>query len=417
MKGTLLWLVTFSAQLSFSQTKLSSSLKQLSQQNQFAKMDNLNKKVNNKDYYLYKAIFANVCNKPEISILYLDSLKNNYIGNTYEFAKLKYDNYIKLFNYDKAYSMSRTLTSTFQKHFTKAELIDEINAQRIWKTVRNKPTQYIGQFSTIILRTSKDMAGLTTTMVSANNTISSFVFDTGAGISCITETIANKMNVMLMPGKNITVQSLTGQGCKIKVGMTPYLNIGDLKLKNVLFLVYPDSAFTFGNGAYTINGIIGFPIIKELGTIIIEKERITCSKILKAGSNERNLFVDQLRAIIMLTYEGKTIPFNFDSGAKTSLFNKSFYQSFQVYLDSIGIMAINKASGAGAKEVVTNVLQVKGQTLYLNQKKIQIPVMTIDKNNYGVYGKVNYGNIGQDLIGQYKKLTISFDQNYVELEN
>ncbi|WP_119790384.1 retropepsin-like aspartic protease [Flavobacterium anhuiense] len=407
----------FAVQIVLGQTKSDSILKQLSKQHQFAKMDSLNSKEKGKDYYFYKGLYANVCNKPKLSNQYLDSLKNNELINTYEFAKLKDDNYIKLFSYNSAYMASKVLTMKFQQRFTKEELQDEINTQQIWKTLRGTRPQSIDKFTKITVVAVKDKAGLITTEVKAKDTVSHFVFDTGAGISCITESIAKKMGVKILPDNNISVESFTGQKNKVRIGVASEINLGELKIHNAVFLVYPDKAFTFADGAYVINGIIGFPIIKELGTITFEKDKLTFSKESESGANEKNLFVDELRAIVMLKYKNKTLPFNFDSGAKVSLFNKAFYETFKTDLDSIGTLETTKSSSAGAEVVSTEVLVLKDQSISLGNKTIQLPKMEIAPKDYGVYGEVNYGNIGQDILGQFKKVVISFDGNYLKLEN
>ena len=407
----------FAVQILLGQTKSDSILKQLSKQHQFAKMDSLNSKEKGKDYYFYKGLYANVCNKPKLSNQYLDSLKNNELINTYEFAKLKDDNYIKLFSYNSAYMASKVLTMKFQQHFTKEELQDEINTQQIWKTLRGTRPQSIDKFTKITVAAVKDKAGLITTEVKAKDTVSHFVFDTGAGISCITESIAKKMGIKILPDHNISVESFTGQKNKVRIGVASEINLGELKIHNAVFLVYPDKAFTFADGAYVINGIIGFPIIKELGTITFEKDKLTFSKESESGANEKNLFVDELRAIVMLKYKNKTLPFNFDSGAKVSLFNKAFYETFKTDLDSIGTLETTKSSSAGAEVVSTEVLVLKDQSISLGNKTIQLPKMEIAPKDYGVYGEVNYGNIGQDILGQFKKVVISFDSNYLKLEN
>lgn len=404
-------------QLAFGQTNLDNKIKELSMQHQFVKMDSLNDKVKGKDYYFYKGLFANVCNNPQLSNTYLDSIKNNLIVNTYEFVKLKNDNYIKMFNYDLAYTTSKTLTTKYKKHFTEDELNDEINTQKIWQSLRGQPTQSTEAFSTVIIPTLKDKAGLITISVSANSTPTDFVFDTGAGISCITESSAKKMGIILLQDNNVSIESFTGQTNKVLIGIAPEIKLGEFTIKNTMFLVYPDSAFTFANGAYVINGIIGFPIAKELGTITIEKDKLTFSKNEKVNQNEKNFFVDQLRAIVMLTYRGKTFPYNFDSGAQISEFNKSFYEAFKFYFDKAGNLETTKTSSAGGQEVTSEVLVLKDEELLINKTLIKMQKMEVNRSSYGIYGKVNYGNIGQDVIGQFRKVTLSFDQNYLKLEN
>jgi predicted aspartyl protease len=403
--------------MAFSQIRTEKHLKELSEQHQFVQMDSLNNKTKTKEYFFYKALFANVCNNPNVSNLYLDSLKQSHTVKSFKYYKLKNDNYIKLFNYTNAYQTSRILTTTFLKNFSKDELNDELNTQRIWEVLKLQKPQIIDTFSNVFVETKKDKAGLINTPVLANNIETNFVFDTGAGISCITESLAKKLGFIILPDNNIKIASFTGVENSVLIGIAPVLNIGNIKVHNAVFLVYPDTAFTFANGAYVINGIIGFPIIKELGSVTIEENNLTFSKKRTVGNNEKNLFTDQLRSIVMLTYNGKILPFNFDSGAKESLFNKSFYELFKPYLDNNGTLISEKSSGAGGQEITSDLLEIKNQNINLGKTPINLKKIQVDKSNYGVYGKVNYGNIGQDIIGQFKKVTISFDDNYLELEN
>lgn len=409
-------LLTF-GQLSFGQTNLNDKIKELSEQHQFAKMDSLNNNIKGKNYYYFKGLFANVCNNPKLSNTYLDSIKNNRIIKTYEFAKLKNDNYIKTFNYDSAYTTSRTLTTKFKKYFTEEELNDELNAQKIWQTLKGQPAQSIETFSSVMIPTSKDKAGLITTSVIANGIKSDFVFDTGAGISCITESLAKKMGITFLPDNNIFVESFTGQENKVLIGIAPEIKLGELTIRNTVFLVYPDSAFTFANGAYVINGIIGFPVAKELGTITIEKGKLTFSKNEKSHNQEKNFFVYQLRAIIMANYKGNTFPYNFDSGAQKSKFNKSFYEAYKTYIDINGKLETTKSSGAGGQEITSEVLELKDEEIQIDKSIIKLQKIKVDPNSFGIFGRVNFGNIGQDVISQFRKVTLSFDNNYLKLEN
>lgn len=416
-KLLILTLLLLETGVAFSQIKTESYLKKLSEQHQFVKMDSLNNKIRTKDYYFYKALFANICNKPDLSNLYLDSLNKSQITKEFRYYKLKNDNYIKLFDYANAFKTSGILTSTFSEKFTKEERDDELNTRRIWEVLKLQKSQIIDSFSNHSVATKKDKAGLITTNVLANTIDTDFVFDTGAGISCITESLAKKLGFIILPDNNIEVMSFTGVKNKVLMGIAPVLNIGDIKIHNAIFLVYPDSAFTFANGKYVINGIIGFPIIKELGTVTIEENSIGFSKNKTIESNDKNLFIDELRAIVMLNFKGKTLPFNFDSGAKTSSFNKSFYELFKTYLDKNSTLISAKTASAGGQEITSELLELKDQQILLGKNQINVPKLQVDKSDYGVYGKVNYGNIGQDIIGQFKKVTISFDYNYLKLEN
>ncbi|MDQ0638895.1 hypothetical protein QF042_002460 [Pedobacter sp. W3I1] len=402
----------------YAQINICDSLKNLYDSHQYLEMDKLcSRHKSDSSYYLYKGAFANVCNNPILSNQYLNRVSDKKARHSFEYWRLRNDNWIKLFNYKNAFQTSKVLTTTFKSQFDSVALGDEINSQRIWEALQDQPPQQIKNYTTITLTTKKDKAGLITCNVSANNVDTNFVFDTGAGISCITESMGKKMGILIMPDNNIEIMSFTGISNKVSIGIMPLLNIGALTVYNTPFLIYPDSAFTFANGTYVINGIIGFPVAKDLGTIIIEKESISFSRRNQKKKRERNLFVDQLRPILMLTYKNKTLPFNFDSGAQESLFYKSFYDLFESDIKTKSNTFIDKSSGAGGHEVINEVLEIKNVNLNIGDQTILLPKLKIDKNNYSTYGKANFGNIGQDILRQYKKVIISFNKNYIQLEN
>lgn len=221
--------------------------------------------------------------------------------------------------------------------------------------------------------------------------------------------------MQLLPSQPVTVQSFGGQKNTVQIGIAPELYIGSLLLKHVVFLVYPDSAFSFGGGAYTINGIIGFPVASALGTIEIEEGRLTAYKSDSASQPPKNFFVDQLRAIIMLEFQGKKLPFNFDTGGQKSVFSKSFYDLFAPYIHANAHLEKHTTAGAGAQAITKEVYVLNNQQLLLNGMPVTLPAMHIDAADYDIYGPYNYGNIGQDLLQPYKKVILSFDHNYLQL--
>ena len=100
-----------------------------------------------------------------------------------------------------------------------------------------------------------------------------------------------------------------------------------------------------------------------------------------------------------------------------SKFNKSFYEAYKTYLDKNGNLDISKSAGAGGKEIASDVLVLNNEEIFIDKTLIKMKKIKVDRNSFGIYGEVNYGNIGQDVIGQFKKVTLSFDHNYLKLEN
>ena len=384
---------------------------------QYNKMDSLNEVTKGKNYFFYKSVYENVTNHPDISLKLLKKNRNKQLKNSFEYVKLVNDNASKTYDYQKANETSLRLINEFKDQYTLDELNEEINNQRIWEVLKNSPKQTISAFTKEVIKTKTDLAGLQTIEVKNGDFRSDFVFDTGAGLSCITTSQAEKLGVTLLPDNNIEVESFTGQKNKVRIGVANSLTIGAITIKNAVFLIYPDEAFTFAEGKYVINGIIGFPIAKDLGTLTFENDLITVSKETIHPNYQKNFFIDHLRPIVMVKYNGKVLPNNLDSGATWSLFTKTFYETFKDYIDAKSTLEVTKHAGAGAEVIENEIKILKNETIFIGNTKIDLNNLKIDHLNYGVYGKSNYGNIGQDVLKPFKKVTMSFDQNYLLLEN
>lgn len=392
-------------------------LKEFKNSYQYNEMDSLNEATKGKNYFFYKSVYENVTNHPDISLKLLKKNKNKQLNNSFEYVKLVNDNASKTYDYQKANETSLRLINEFKDHYTLDELNEEMNNQRIWEALKNTPKQTVSSFKKEIIKTKTDLAGLQTIEVKNGTIKSDFVFDTGAGLSCITTSQAEKLGITILPDNNIEVQSFTGQKNHVRIGVANSLTIGAITIHNVVFLIYPDEAFTFAEGQYVINGIIGFPIAKDLGTLTFENDLITVSKETTNFNYPKNFFIDHLRPIVMVKYKGKIMPNNFDSGATWSLFTKTFYETFPDYIDANSTIEITKHAGAGAEIKENEIKVLKNETISIGNTKIDLSPLRIDHLNYGVYGKSNYGNIGQDVLKQFKKVTMSFDQNYLLLEN
>lgn len=418
MKKSLLFLSTLVSTSLFAQVKLNPELNTLAQNHQYTLLFEKNKTNKATDKYYFDALYYSCLNQPKQSndLLKQLAVKDKEFLKNVEYWKLVNENSVKTFDFNQAYKASKYLVDNFKNDLTDTEYEEEQNNLRIWNAIKSRPVQRIHPFTTITLPTEKDFANLTNIDVTANSITKNFVFDTGAGLNCITESLAKQMGFQIIESETIKAKSFTGANNEIKIAIAPKLTLGELIVENTIFLVFPDNAFTFGEGLYVINGIIGFPVAKELGTITFEADKLTLSKNTLNTKEPKNLFFESLRPIVMLEYRGKNLPFNLDTGAQNSMFSKPLFDLFAKDITAKVTKTTNTTSSAGAQQKTVELYQLENQTFKLNKESLNLPKMLIDYENVDVYGPYNYGNIGQDILSQYKKMTISFEHNYLKLE-
>lgn len=396
------------------------NLNELYLKKQFLELEVTNSNKDDKLYYFYKAISSNVSNKPTESNQYLDSLlaiSTCPDSLAYDFWQLRNDNYVKTFNYKNALLSSETLLNKFSHTLNEEKLNDEINSKKIWQALVSQQPQKVYYTNAVEIPVEIDMAKLPNISVKSDSVTMKFVFDTGAGISSIMESKAIELGFTFMEDFDIKIKGFNGIDNPIKIAVAKELTIEGVKIENAPFFVFKDEALTFANGAYKIYGIIGFTIIKDLGTIKVEQNKLTVHRGKRDESEiEKNLFIEMTHPIVSLKYKEEPLPFIFDTGAMQTRFSKTFYETFQSKIDHKGQIEQKKMEGAGG-DLVYNSMTLNQFQMKLGDQNVEFPSIEIDLDNYHTMGSEYYGNIGQDLLQQYEIVTISFDQNYLRLEN
>jgi len=363
-----------------------------------------------------QAVLANVFGQPEASNKLILSLSDTYssLPDSLKFLiiRTEYDNNIKLCRYAEAYISGSKLLKQFPGHFTKEEMQEESEALIIWDVLQKQAPQQLSKEKDTRIYMKRDIAGLWNIPVQTDSTITNFVFDTGAGISVLTESLAKKMNINYPSKKTTEVKGgITGIPTTARIGIAEKLVMGNIIAHNVVFLVFPDSSLSFGGGVYKINGIIGFPVIKELEEITIAHDTLIVPKQVSGAVESYNLAIDQLLPIIYLQYGADELPFTFDTGADGSLFSEVFYSRYESFIKSsgkAGIAGVGGTSGSKKLNIYTMPIELKSFDKRISLPNAQISTDTLS-NSQGKF----YGNLGQDIIKQFSGMTINFKNSYI----
>jgi hypothetical protein len=370
---------------------------------------------------LYTGILQNAFGKPAESIQSLRNISQPIIllnSDTLSFFYYRtlYDNYVQLFQYNDARFFGNLLLEEYEDFFSPDDLKSEKEALMIWKAFEDKAPQTITQPDSLRLSLKKDIAGLWNIPVSTGDSTYSFIFDSGAGLSTISETYAGKLGLTIIDGVTVPVASgVTGLFTQSKLGIANEIRIKDMVVRNCIFLVFPDSALSFGGGAYVINGIIGFPVIREMGRLHFTGNDLLVTKAGVNNIREHNLVMDQLKPVIYLTYKDELLPFTFDFGATQTIFSDVFYKRYRATLDKEGTPGKDAFAGASGSKSF-DIVKIPELHLACLDKSILLKNAKVSKDPLEANDETYYGNVGQDVIKQFKTMHISFKDCYVYFE-
>lgn len=313
----------------------------------------LSLRIGKEDKILYQAFLLNAYNNPQASDKLLAQIFERKVAVNddllqFHLHRITYDNKVKLNDYRSAYAVSELLIAKYSKFFDSSELEDQKEERKIWKFLIDIPAQKILTGETTVIAVKHDVAGLWNIPIGHDDSTYQFVFDTGAGISTITETYARKLKMGIVRNSKISIRGgINGISTNAKLGVAKQLQIGKLAIENAVFLIFPDSALSFAGGAYKINGIIGLPIIKDLGEVIISEDKMTIRLNKHVDQVKHNLALDLLNPVIYINYQGELLPCTFDCGAQTTLFSDNFYHRFKQDLTGEGKYDSTQIGGAG----------------------------------------------------------------------
>jgi len=363
--------------------------------------------LSEKQQWLCEAKIDNVFNRLGQSNERIASLFSKYGNELGPAAKLqllglRQTNCGKLFAYGEAWAAINDILENYHAQLSADERDDYVNTRKIWGALRGEPAQQVIIAESTKLQFTRDKVMLTNLKVKSGEAEEDFVFDTGANLSTVTKSTARTFGMRIMPDTQIEVGAITGIKVNAELAVCPSFKIGEIEVRNAVFLVFPDSALAFPQIGYQITGIIGFPVIEAFGDfqitrkdeLIVNRTFITCT--------EQNLALDFLTPILQLDGDN----YSFDSGARgTQLYQKYFRKHRQEISKRYKVTQLSYSGAGGTMTApgyfVTFSPSINGVPVAVDSVQLFRDATNPERAHF-------YGNIGQDLIGKFEKLHFNF---------
>jgi len=358
----------------------------------------------------FEIILDNAFNKPkkshEEAVLFINGLEPGVSRELlFKVYEIEADNAFKLFDYKRAKAITNVIINEYKSYLTEDELDDNRNNLKIYNVLENVPPQKVDIRAKTVMKMTKDVAGLKNLKICIGNDSENFIFDTGANLSCIIESVAKRFKMKIIPA-GIEVGTTTGHKISADLAVCPKLTLGNIDVYNSIFIVFPDEQLFFSRANYQIYGILGFPVIEAFKEIHITKD---CDFIVPKKETEfseaSNMALDGLFPLVFFNQKH----FTFDTGADSTMLYHNYYLENKQEIDNRYKPQKVAFAGAGGKKefdgfIVDYEFNILGKKVTVND--IQLLKEAVDDETV-------YGNIGQDLIGQFDEMILSFSQMHL----
>lgn len=325
--------------------------------------------------------------------------------------EIKITNSVNLCDYKTAAKTSELLLKDFSGIMEKKEKDDVVNSLKIWDAASLLPVETATIEKDVKIPAERDLAGLLNVPVKINGITEDFVFDTGANFSVITKTYARKMKVKMLKG-NIEVGAITGKKVISELAYAELLMIGGIEFHNVLFLVLPDDALSFAGGMYVINGIIGLPVIKAMKELHIRDNEIFVPSV-PVAKDLNNLLIDGFISVIEVVIGNDSLAFTFDTGAKTTHMNRSYYLAHKEEIEKKYEPEEIELGGAGGTVKIKG-FRIDEINFSVGSSGAQIKDIRLLAENIKDKEDLYYGNLGQDYMSQFSEMILNFESMYID---
>jgi predicted aspartyl protease len=326
-----------------------------------------------------------------------------------EMLQLHFQNDLRLFHYKTADSICTILLFRYATVMEPQTLAGIKNGGEVTAALKNTPPQTMERNGDLEIEYKRDIAALIRIPVKVNGAEGKFVMDTGANLSTLSESQAKKMGVKILDA-NFGVTSSSRSSVDSKLGVADQVEIGNVTFRNVIFIILPDKSLSFLGGLYKIKGIIGLPVIAQLGEVQIEKKRIF-SPATETVSDLHNFGLNGNTPFANVNFYGAWHAYIFDTGAATSIlgtnFNTTYSDSLKNFKEST-----SKVGGAGGVQTIS-ILKITNLHYDFGSQKGMLKRATLQlKGNEEVFNTF-YGIVGEDIFMQWETVTINFDKMFV----
>ena len=361
--------------------------------------------------FLNKAFGEREKSNNEIAVLF-----EKYPETLNDTTKLKLldvqaSNYLYLYQYKKAAGIYKDILTNYSTILDSADVVNYKNVENLFGTFAEIEPQKIHKQRDVLLNSYRNKFNHLMTPIQVDSIKEDFIFDTGANLSTVSESQAKKMNLTLFE-QSVEIGSSTLNEIQSKLAVADSLYVGEILFENVLFLVMPDEQLTFPEIDYSIKGILGFPVIQQLGEVHLKKDGKLFIPKTVSKKADQNMFLEGLNPVVEVLSENDTLLFTFDTGAAHSELSYKFFNEHKKDIEKKGELQTNERGGAGGI-VTVNEYALMNFPFTIGKHKTSLDKIPVTLEEYG-FNKYFDGNLGQDIFIKFNSLIINFEYMYID---
>ncbi|MGV3617528.1 MAG: aspartyl protease family protein [Fimbriimonas sp.] len=289
---------------------------------------------------------------------------------------------------------------------------DAENFRLLWRSVADIPAQTVEVARDISVPMKKTI-GLRIPVTVAGKTVE-FIFDTGANISCLSRTMADGLGARVRP-EVIQVDAISGKTVPARMAEIPEMRLGDVTVRHALALVFEDADVTIPGTTFRLDAILGFPVVAGLRQFSITRAGTLEIPVRPGRRRGTDMCLEGLTPLVQAMAFGKVGTYSFDTGADRTDLWPPFFQDHEAEIRAKGTESKERVTGVGGTREVSG-WRLPAVTLTVADREVKLTGPKILSEAVIERSQYTHGNLGQDLVRQFERVTLDFERMALALD-
>ncbi|MCD7936460.1 MAG: retroviral-like aspartic protease family protein [Tannerellaceae bacterium] len=250
--------------------------------------------------------------------------------------------------------------------------------------------------------------------VSIDNTTYSFIFDTGAETSFMSERFAKEVGVRIV-GDNLAITGTGGTSSGL-AGIIDEMKIGDIFYRNVPVSI--SRANPAVDTVYMVDAVLGIDFMKALGEVNIyprEEKIVFPTTLTPLPASGRNLMYRDYQPQLLAYYNNEPIELHFDTGNARGELHYPFYTRYKEQIEANGKKEEMDGGGFGGI-FKTPVYIVDELTFNIAGKEVTFQNIPVETETTFFSNPNKSGAVGRNLVEKCQKIVINLHDMFVDIE-
>lgn len=241
-------------------------------------------------------------------------------------------------------------------------------------------------------------------------------YDTGASLSVLYESAARDLRCVLR-GSGMKIQSGSGKWIESQLTVVPELRLGNVVVRNAVFLVLPDSLFPVRQVRPGIErrGLIGAPILMALREFAETKDGHLLIPDAPRPRSVRNMRLFGYRPLVEIAHRGDRLSLCLDTGSAQTFLYPPFFRRYRADIESRSkLREVTMGGVGGSRKVAVHVLDEFG--FRVGSLNVSLPKIIVHTEETHSDSALFDGVLGLDVLARCSRMVIDFESMSFVLE-